>query len=103
MIDPQDIHSLSDFQRNTKAHLKRIKRSGKPTVLTVNGRASVIMLDVAGYRRLLEAATRKDPVVAIQGGIDDMLQGRYRDAEEALDELSVKHFSRPAPRRRKAS
>ena len=39
MIDLKEIHPLTDFQRNTKAHLKHLKKTGKPHVLTVNGRA----------------------------------------------------------------
>ena len=40
MIALQDIRSLTDFQRNTKAHLKRLKATGRPAVLTVNGKAA---------------------------------------------------------------
>ena len=42
MISVQDIRSLTDFQRHTKAHLKRLKSTGRPVVLTVNGRAELI-------------------------------------------------------------
>jgi hypothetical protein len=37
MIQLEDIHSLSNFQRSTKEHLLRLKETGKPAVLTVNG------------------------------------------------------------------
>ena len=29
MIDLNNIHSLSEFQRNTRTHVKRLKRTGE--------------------------------------------------------------------------
>jgi DNA topoisomerase VI subunit A len=52
----QDIASLTDFHRNSTAHCKRLKQSGRPEVLTVNGKAVLVVQDAAAYQRLLEAA-----------------------------------------------
>lgn len=30
MLDVSEIRSLSDFQRNTRAHIRRLKKTGKP-------------------------------------------------------------------------
>ena len=54
----QDIASLTDFHRNSTAHCKRLKSSGRPQVLTVNGKAVLVVQDAAAYQRLLEALTR---------------------------------------------
>ena len=51
MIALQDIRSLTDFQRNTKSHLKRLKSTGRPEVLTVNGKAELIVQDAAASSR----------------------------------------------------
>jgi hypothetical protein len=51
----QDIGSLTEFHRNSKAHLKRMKRSGRPEVLTINGKAELVVQEAAAYQRLLEA------------------------------------------------
>ncbi len=42
MLDTRHIHSLSDFVRNPKAHVARLKETRTPEVLTVNGRAEVV-------------------------------------------------------------
>jgi hypothetical protein len=55
MIRAEDIGSLTDFARNTKAHLARLKRTGRPELLTVNGKAEVVVQNAAAYQRLLEA------------------------------------------------
>jgi hypothetical protein len=54
MIKPEDIGSLTDFARNTKAHLKRLKRTGRAELLTVNGKAEVVIQNATAYQRLIE-------------------------------------------------
>jgi hypothetical protein len=54
MIRLEDIGSLTDFNRNTKAHLRRLKRTGRPELLTVNGRAEVVVQNASAYQRLLK-------------------------------------------------
>jgi prevent-host-death family protein len=55
MIRPEDIKSLTDFQRNAQTHLKRLRRTGRPELLTVNGKAAVVVQSAAAYRRLIES------------------------------------------------
>jgi len=55
MIRPEDIGSLTDFARNTRAHLDRLRRTGRPELLTVNGKAEVIVQNAAAYQRLIES------------------------------------------------
>ncbi|MGD0416708.1 MAG: hypothetical protein ABSA80_15220 [Terriglobales bacterium] len=54
MIKPEDIGSHTDFSRNTKADLKRLKRTGGPELLTVNGNAAVVVQSAAAYQQLIE-------------------------------------------------
>lgn len=39
MFRTDSIYSLTDFQRNARTHLDRLKQSGQPEILTVNGQA----------------------------------------------------------------
>ena len=57
-IRVQDIASLTDFHRNSTAHCRRLKSSGRPQVLTVNGKAVLVVQDAAAYQRLLEVVER---------------------------------------------
>jgi hypothetical protein len=45
MLDTRQIHPMSDFVRNPKAHVARLKETRTPEVLTINGRAEVVILD----------------------------------------------------------
>lgn len=58
MIRPEDIGSLTDFARNAKAHLDRLRRTGRPELLTVNGKAEVVVQNAVAYQRLLESLER---------------------------------------------
>jgi PHD/YefM family antitoxin component YafN of YafNO toxin-antitoxin module len=67
MIRPEDIGSLTDFSRNTKAHLKRLRRTGRPELLTVNGKAEVVIQNASAYQRLIELLEQleRDPAVLV--------------------------------------
>lgn len=54
MIMLDDIRSFSEFMRTAKASMKRLQKTGRPEVLTVNGKASVVVQDAAAYQKLLE-------------------------------------------------
>src|SRR5947209_545591 len=83
MIDlTQGIDSLTNFKRNSAAFMKRMKKSGKPVVLTVNGRAEVVVQDAASYQQLLELIERLETVEGIRQGLEEMKQGKGKPAEE---------------------
>ena len=66
MLDTRQIHSMSDFLRNHKAHVARLKETRTPEVLTVNGRAEVVMLDTESYENLMERLHHMEEVAAVR-------------------------------------
>lgn len=54
MLDTRQIHSMSDFIRNHKVHVARLKETRAPEVLTINGRAEVVVLDAETYQHLMD-------------------------------------------------
>ena len=64
MIDvTQDIHSLTTFKRNSSGLMKRMKKTGRPLVLTIKGKAEAVLLDAATYQ---EVADHLDAVAGIR-------------------------------------
>ncbi len=61
-----DIHSLSDFKRNTHEFLRQLKESGRPVVLTINGKAELVVQDTASYQKLLDLAERAERMDALR-------------------------------------
>jgi PHD/YefM family antitoxin component YafN of YafNO toxin-antitoxin module len=61
MLDiKQDITSLSNFQRNTRDFLARLRETGRPLVLTVNGNAALVVQDAAAYQQILDGLDEID-------------------------------------------
>ncbi|TAN53976.1 MAG: type II toxin-antitoxin system Phd/YefM family antitoxin, partial [Rhodospirillales bacterium] len=71
MVRLDAIQSLTDFQRNTRKHLERLKRTGLPEVLTVNGQAELVVQDAVSYQKLLDRAERADLLQKLRQGIAD--------------------------------
>jgi prevent-host-death family protein len=87
----KDIQSLTTFRRQSSDFMKQLKKSKRPVVLTVNGKAAAIVQDVAAYQRLLDLAAMADEEEAIRQGLDDVAHGRTRPAREAFDEIRRKY------------
>ena len=45
----RDIQSLSVFKRDTSKFMRQMKKTGQPIVLTVNGKAEMVVLDAESY------------------------------------------------------
>ena len=86
----EDIHPLTDFKRNTSGFLSQMKKTRRPVVLTVNGRAELVVQDAESYQRILDRLDRFEAVEAIQLGITAAEQGRVKPARQALAELQRK-------------
>ena len=94
-----DIHSLSDFQRNTRDHLREMERTGHPRVLTVNGKARLVVQDARSYQKLLEQLEEAETVLTLRSRLSSMRRGRKgRPLVDVLEELGEE---RTKPRRRR--
>ncbi|HEX3654379.1 MAG TPA: type II toxin-antitoxin system Phd/YefM family antitoxin [Pirellulales bacterium] len=90
------IDSLTNFKRQTAEYLVRLHETGEPVVLTVNGKAEVVVLDVAAYQKLVDAATkadREETIAAIRAGLADVAAKRTKPARAALKALAKKYGS----------
>jgi prevent-host-death family protein len=77
MIDlTEGIDSLTNFKRNTPAFLDRLRASGQPVVLTVNGKAKVVVQDAASYQQLLALIDRLEAIEGTRRGLSEMKAGK---------------------------
>jgi prevent-host-death family protein len=92
MLDiTKDIQSLTTFRRRSGDFMKQLKKSKRPVVLTVKGKAAAIVQDAEAYQRLLDIAARVDVQEGIRQGLDDVAHGRTRPVRKAFDEIRRKH------------
>src|SRR5947209_3310857 len=88
MLDvDRDINSLSNFKRNTSDFLAQLKATGRPVVLTINGKAELVVQDTASYQKLMKLAEKAERLEALQASLEDMRAGRVIPAEAMLAEM----------------
>jgi prevent-host-death family protein len=91
MLDlTKDIQSLTTFRRQSGAFMKQLKKSKRPVVLTVNGKAAAVVQDAEAYQRLLDIAASADEDEAIRHGLEDVKAGRIRPARKFFAEFEAK-------------
>jgi PHD/YefM family antitoxin component YafN of YafNO toxin-antitoxin module len=86
-----DIQSLTTFRRSSSDFIKHLKKSKRPMVLTVNGKAAAVVQDPEAYQRLLDIAARADAKEGIRQGLDDAKKGKLRPAREFFAEFEAMH------------
>jgi prevent-host-death family protein len=87
----KDIQSLTTFRRRSGDFMKQLKKSKRPVVLTVKGKAAAIVQDAEAYQRLLDVAARADAEEGILQGLKDVMIGKTRPAKEFFDEFEAAH------------
>ncbi len=88
MIDiTKDIQPLTTFRNNSVKFMKRLKKTRRPIILTVNGKPEAVVQSAAEYQRLLDLAAQADPEEGLRQGLEDIAKGRTRPAREVFAEL----------------
>src|SRR5438552_1035189 len=80
------IDTLTRFKRETARFLKQLRETKGPVVLTVNGKAELVVQDAASYQALLERVERLETMAAVKEGLEDVAAGRLRPAREVLED-----------------
>ncbi|MBD2413416.1 prevent-host-death family protein [Nostoc calcicola FACHB-389] len=87
----RDIHSLSNFKRNTSEFIQQMKETGQPVVLTLNGKAELVVQDAESYQKLLELLEQLETIAGIRKGLEDVDAGKTRPIEEFKREMQQKY------------
>jgi prevent-host-death family protein len=90
MLDiTRDIQSLTTFRRRSGEFMKQLKKTRRPVVLTVKGKAAAVVQDAEAYQRLLDLAALADAKEGIRQGLEDVREGSVRSAREFFDEFEA--------------
>jgi prevent-host-death family protein len=82
----EDIRSVTDLKRKTRDILDHLHETGRPVILTVNGKADSVLLDVRVYEKHLQA-----------GNLAKLLAPAESDVQNARTRLAstfMKEFKR---------
>jgi PHD/YefM family antitoxin component YafN of YafNO toxin-antitoxin module len=86
-LDLAQIYPVTEFVRNYKAHLSRLRETGRPEVLTVNGVAECVLVDTKTYQEMNDAWERERFVQAVNEGIEQMNSGTGKSSRESFQEI----------------
>jgi len=92
MLDiTKDIQSLTTFRRQSGSFLKQLKKTKRPVVLTVNGKAAAVVQDAEAYQRLLDVAAHANAEEGIRQGLKDANERRLQPARSFFEEFEARY------------
>jgi PHD/YefM family antitoxin component YafN of YafNO toxin-antitoxin module len=72
----RDIDSLSNFKRNTPKFIEQMKETKEPVILTINGKAEIVIQEARAYQTLLNRLDYLETVQSIEQGLQDVQEGK---------------------------
>lgn len=88
----KDIQSLSTFKQNASRIVREIQETKEPVILTVNGKAAVVVQDAESYQRMAERREFIETAAILRERMRDMRDpSKWIPAEEAFDRISKKY------------
>ena len=89
----RDIMSLSTFKRDSSKVMRQMKKTKEPVVLTVNGKAAVVVQDAESYQKLLELKERSEVVEILRQRLASRRRKKGRTAADFFNEFFAKNNS----------
>lgn len=83
----RDIQSLSSFKRDTAKLMRQMRKTKEPMVLTVNGRAALVVQDAESYQQLWESKERMEAIESVRSGLESMKAKRGKSADDFFAEF----------------
>jgi prevent-host-death family protein len=88
----EDIRSVTELKRKTREILNQARQTGRPVVLTVNGRADAVLMDAKTFEKHLSVANVAKLLAPAE---DDVRAGRTRSMRSFLRDFKrVRKISR---------
>ena len=87
----RNTQSLSTFKLNTNELISQMKETGNPVILTVDGKAELVVQDAVSYQKLLDSIERLETIVGIQKGLEDIATGNTESPGQFIEEMQRKH------------
>jgi prevent-host-death family protein len=88
MFKMDAIHPVSDFSRKPAEYIKRLKETGQPEILTVNGKAELVIQDAKAYEEMVDLLDTLEKIVQAAKSHDE---GKGIPANTFFSEFEKKH------------
>ena len=80
----EDILPVSELKKNTRRILEQVRRTQRPVILTVNGKASSVLIDVESYEKQMKALNLSGLLLEAEKNIRE---GKIRPVDAFLREF----------------
>ena len=91
----EDIVSLTDFARNTKQHAQELSDSGRPRILTQNGKAAAVVLSPEAFEKMAHDVEEYHLDLRLRKALEDYVAGdRGIPADAAFSTLQERATAR---------
>lgn len=84
----KDISPLTEFKRDSARMIARLKDTGRPQILTVNGKPSVVVIDAAAWQDMQDQLDHAETVAGIRKGLTQAEAGEGIEAARFFDGLA---------------
>lgn len=84
----KDISPLTEFKRDSARLIAQIKETGRPQILTVNGKPSVVVMDAAAWQEMQDKLDYAETVAGIRKGLTQARSGEGTEARQFLEALT---------------
>lgn len=84
----RDIRPLTEFKRNTARFMSHLKKTGRPSVLTVNGKPELVVMDAAAWQHVKDRLDHARAVAGIRDGLEQARAGQGVEASVFFEELA---------------
>ena len=83
----KDIRPLTEFKRDTARVVAELKETGRPSVLTINGRPALVLMDAGAWQNMQDEIDYAHAVAGIRKGLAEADRGRGVAAQRVLRKL----------------
>ncbi|OIP31635.1 MAG: prevent-host-death protein [Deltaproteobacteria bacterium CG12_big_fil_rev_8_21_14_0_65_43_10] len=80
----EDIKSVSELKKKTNEIFRQMHHTGRPIIVTVNGKPDAVLLDVEVFEKKLRSLNLSILLVEAE---NDVKEGRTRDAQDFMKEF----------------
>jgi prevent-host-death family protein len=84
----EDILAVSDLKRNTRAVIEKARRSGRPVLLTHNGKADAVLMDAETFEREMDIRILAEKLQAAERQV---AAGQTRPVRAFLADFKRRH------------
>jgi len=88
MFTMDSIHPVSDFSRKPAEHIKRLKETGRPEILTVNGKAELVIQSAKAYEEMVDQLRTLEKIARAAQSHD---KGKGIPVDQFFSDFEKKH------------